>query len=94
MSHRFDIFSSVIQQLADLTDRLEDPESGYALEISQITVNLPIELDVAPYEEDAIAFGNSKALALYSSAPTQTVETTILPVLHRMTLTIVATDGQ
>lgn len=83
--HRFDIFSNVVQQLSDLTDRLEDPQSGMSIEIEQVTVNLPMELNVA---------GKEDMLSLSSSAPTQTVETTIFPVLHRMTLTIVATDGQ
>lgn len=78
-------FSDVLEQLADLVDRLEDPQSGMTMEIEQVTINLPIELNVAS-EEDAIV--------LSGSAPTQTVETTIFPVLHRMTLTIVATNGQ
>ena len=78
--------TQMIQQLADLTDRLEDPETGQTLEIEQVTVKLPIELNVAITDENTVN--------LYSSPPTQTVETTILPVFHHMKLTIVATDGQ
>lgn len=78
-------FSILLYQLADLTDRLEDPQSGMTMEIEQITVNLPIELIIASEEDE---------IALSGSASTQTVETTIFPVLHRMTLDIVATDGQ
>ncbi len=79
-------FAGTIQQLADLTDRLEDPGTGQTLEIEQVKVNLPIELNVSITDEDTIT--------LFSSPPTQTVETTVLPVFHRMKLTIVATDGQ
>lgn len=79
-------FSNTLQQLADLTDRLEDAETGQALEIEQVTVKLPIELNVSITDEDT--------LTLFSSPPTQTVETTVLPVFHRMKLTIVATNGE
>ncbi len=76
----------IILQLANLTDRLEDPDTCQTLEIEQVTVKLPIELNVSVTDENTVT--------LFSSAPTQTVETTILPVFHRMSLRIVATDGQ
>lgn len=78
--------SDVVQQLADLTDRLEDPNTGQTLEIEQVIVNLPIELNVSVTDEGTVT--------LYSSPPTQTIETTVIPVFHRMSLRIVATNGQ
>jgi hypothetical protein len=84
--HPLNNLSTVLQQLADLTDRLEDPESGYALEIERVNVELPIELGIAVDDEGAVT--------LSGSAPTQTTETTILPVFHRMSLQIVPDDGQ
>ena len=79
-------FSKTIQQLTDLTDRLEDSESGYALEIEQVNVDLPIELNVSVDDDGAVT--------LHGSAPTQSTRTTFLPVFHRMSLQIVPDDGQ
>ncbi len=78
--------SELIKQLSDLTDRLEDPESDYALEIERVNVELPLELNIAVDDEGTITF--------HGSAPTQTTETTILPVFHRLSLQIVPDDGQ
>jgi hypothetical protein len=78
--------SETVEQLADLTDPLEDPVSGQTFQIEQVTVNLPIELNISVNDE-----GN---VTLRSSAPTQTTETTIFPVFHRLNLQIIATDGQ
>lgn len=82
----FASFSGIIEQLADLTDPLEDPISGQIFQIEQVTVTLPIELNISVNDE-----GN---VTLRSSPPTQTTETTIFPVFHRLNLQIIATDGQ
>jgi hypothetical protein len=82
----FTSLSDTIQQLTNFTDRLEDSESGYALEIEQVNVDLPIELNVSVDDDGAVT--------LHGSAPTQTTKTTILPVFHRMSLQIVPDDGQ
>jgi hypothetical protein len=78
--------SHTLKQLIVLSDRLEDPESGYALEIEQVNVDLPIELNVSVDDEGTVT--------LYGSAPTQSTRTTFLPVFHRMSLQIVPDDGQ
>jgi hypothetical protein len=82
----FASFSNIVEQLADLTDPLEDPVSGQIFQIEQATVNLPIELN--------ISVNNEGRVTLRSSPPTQTTETTIFPVFHRLSLQIIATDGR
>ena len=82
----FTSLADTIQQLTNLTDRLEDPKSGYALEVEQVNVDLPIELNVFVDDEGAVT--------LHGSAPTQSTRTTFLPVFHRMSLQIVPDDGQ
>lgn len=81
----FASFSDIIEQLADLTDPLEDPTSGQVFQIEQVTVNLPIEFNISVNEEGTAT--------LRSTPPTQTTETTIVPVFHRLSLQIIATDG-
>ncbi|NMF86711.1 hypothetical protein [Nodosilinea sp. P-1105] len=78
--------AELIEHFADLSDRLENSESGYALEIEQVNVDLPIELNVSVDDDGAVT--------LHGSAPTQATRTTFLPVFHRMSLQIVPDDGQ
>ncbi|MEP1079876.1 hypothetical protein NDI52_31195 [Leptolyngbya sp. PL-A3] len=78
--------SNLVEQLADFTDPLEDLATGQTLEIERVNIDLPIELNISVNDE-----GN---VTLRSSPPTQTTETTILPVFHRLSLQIIATDGQ
>ncbi|WP_404338215.1 hypothetical protein AB2M62_04700 [Sphingomonas sp. MMS12-HWE2-04] len=57
-----------------------DPEDPAGLE--RITVDMPLELDLLS--------GGGQILALGASPPTQRIETSILPVFHRLRVTLAA----
>ena len=59
---------------------LEGPE--LSLSVSEVTFDLPLEID-------ATMFGGSVA-ALGASPPTQIVETTVMPVFHQLRVTFAA----
>ena len=74
----------LFEGFADLDGRLADDLLGVAMHVEEIKVDLPIELDAAAYEDGRVE--------LVSAPPTQHVETTFMPVFHRLRLTV-APDG-
>ena len=54
----------------------ESPESGLVLDTVAVTLPIELELDVE----------GGRVRGLRASPPTQRTETTVLPVLHRLTL--------
>ena len=78
--------ATVINQLADYGDSLEDPYLGQRMMVDQVTVNMPLELRMEKTE--------AGDLVLKSSAPTQSFDISVMPVLHRMRVRIGIDDGQ
>jgi len=60
-----------------------EPADG-SMQMTAITVAMPVELDVLS--------GGGRVLALGASPPTQAIETSVLPVFHQLRVTLVA-DG-
>ncbi|MBI1240816.1 hypothetical protein [Umezakia ovalisporum] len=77
-------FAEMLQQLVDYGETLEDPFSNQAMMIEKVKVEMPVEIKVL-VEDDG-------ATTLKSNAPTQNSETTIMPVFHRMRLTVELSD--
>lgn len=73
-------FADMVQQLVDYGEPLEDPFSHQAMMIEKVKVEMPVEIKVL-VEDDGTT-------TLKSNAPTQSTETTIMPVFHRMKLTV------
>lgn len=73
-------FADMVQQLVDYGEPLEDPYSNQAMMIEKVKVDMPVEFKVL-VDDDGKA-------TLKSNAPTQSTETTIMPVFHRMKLTV------
>ncbi len=69
-------FSQVVEQLTGWEAPLEDSTWGHRLTVDALKVTMPIEL--------SIDVDNTGAVTVNGSAPTQTVETTIMPVFHRV----------
>jgi hypothetical protein len=75
-----------VEELAHYDKQIVDPETGYAMTLEQVTVDMPIELKVAVNPDGTVK--------LISSPPTQLVQTTIMPVFHHMRLRVVREDDE
>jgi hypothetical protein len=69
----------------DIVDEMRSDEVGMSCFVSDVKVDMPIEIGVK-----VDADGN---IGLASAPPTQQIETTIFPVLHRMRLGLVVENG-
>ncbi len=78
-------FAQLIETLTDYEKEIVDPNTGQAMTIEQLQVDMPIELRVSVAEDDTVT--------LKGSAPTQRVATTVLPVFHRLKLRVVKEGG-
>jgi hypothetical protein len=75
-----------VEELVNYDKQIVDPETGYAMTLEQVTVDMPIELKVAVNPDGTVK--------LTGSPPTQLVRTTIMPVFHHMRLRVVREDGE
>lgn len=78
-----DLLLPVAKLIYDLTNYEQpfDPKTGQAMTIEQIRLDMPIELRVG--------VDNEGTVHLKGAPPTQRLETTIMPVFHRMKLRII-----
>ena len=70
--------ADVMDQLTGWEEPLEDATLGHRLTVDALKLNMPVELRV---EVD-----DGGDIIVKGAAPTQTVETTVMPVFHRMRL--------
>jgi len=68
--------------VADLL-MIEADMPGQGALVEQLTVEMPVEIDLLA--------GGGTVLACGASPPTQRIETSILPVFHRLRVTLAAT---
>ncbi len=68
--------AEVIQSLSELDGVVEDEDWGLKMSIDEVVIDMPMEFDIMTDDE-----GN---LVLGSAPPTQTIETTFMPVFHRV----------
>lgn len=78
-------FSQLVEELTNYEKQQVDPNTGFAMTIAQLMVDMPIELKVTVNHDGKVN--------LKGSPPTQLVKTTIMPVFHQMRLTVVREDG-
>lgn len=77
-------FGELIEQLTDYEAQTHDRETGLTMSIEQITIQMPIEMRIETPENGKVT--------VKSSAPTQNIETTIMPVFHQLQLRVVTND--
>jgi hypothetical protein len=77
-------FSTLCVGIADLDAELVHDDFGVAMRLEQAKVDLPIELDVYTTPDGRVEIA--------SSPPTQQIETTYMPVFHRIRLTVTADE--
>jgi hypothetical protein len=77
-----------MQKLGDVIDELvpESPEGPVRIRTERVEVDLPLEVRV---ERDA-----EGALTISATAPTQTFRTSVLPVFHRVRVSIEPEDAE
>ena len=84
----FEFLSPVVDFVTgftDIADEMKNDEVGISCSITDVKVDLPVEIGVKVDDD-----GN---VSLASAPPTQQIDTTIFPVLHRMQLCLVLEDG-
>ncbi len=67
-------------ELAVYTETLEDDELGVRFTVGRVVLDMPFELDVD--------IDDAGRASLSGAPPTQIVETTFFPVLHRLRMTV------
>lgn len=72
--------SSFVLELAGVGDAARRGAAA----VTELALDLPVELDVWPLPDGGVHLG--------ASTPTQHVTTTVMPVLHRLVLRIAAED--
>ncbi len=77
-------FEALFAGLDDLDADLVDEELGVRMLLEEATVDTPIELDASVDEQGRVV--------LASAPPTQHVETTWMPVFHRLRLRVTADE--
>ena len=73
-------FGRLFEGIADLDAHLADLDAGVAFELDRADVDTPIEVDAVVADDGAVT--------LTSAPPTQHVETTYMPVFHRVRMTV------
>jgi hypothetical protein len=74
--------ATLIECMADLDADLTDAATGLRMLVQRVEIDTPLELDVAVGDDDAVE--------LVGGPPTQTIETTWMPVFHQVRVTIEA----
>ena len=77
-------FARMFESFCDVETSVGGAEEGIALRLDEARLDLPIELDVGVTDEGTVA--------LAGAPPTQHVETTYMPVFHRISLSIRADE--
>jgi len=73
-------FSNMVEMLSDITSSAQEENVWNAMRIDQMRMDFPCELDVIVDENGKVTLG--------SAPPTQQIETSFMPVIHNMKLTI------
>lgn len=77
-------FAAFVEGLADLD--LDTAEESGGLLVEEVRLELPVELRVEVDEHGQVRVSGAP--------PTQHVETTVMPVFHRMSLRVTRNDGE
>ncbi|NEQ70044.1 MAG: hypothetical protein F6K21_33430 [Symploca sp. SIO2D2] len=77
--------AEVVGQLTDWDEILAEPQTGSTMHVEAVKLEMPLELLIQADE--------TGKLSLNGSAPTQTTETTIMPVFHRLKLRLEVDHG-
>ena len=76
-----------VRLVSEVIDDLPATGPDQPLYLDQLTIDLPFEIAVSAADPEA---GQGAALTVAMSPPTQTFETGVMPVWHRLRLTISA----
>lgn len=76
-----------VRLVSEVIDDLPATGPDQPLYLDQLKIDLPFEIEVSAADPDA---GPGAALTVAMSPPTQTFETGVMPVWHRMRMTISA----
>lgn len=76
--------SGFIHDMVSVSGELIDQEQGVRMYLENMTVSTPIELDVIMSETGEMVLG--------SAPPTQSVETSFMPIFHQIKLNITLDD--
>jgi hypothetical protein len=74
-------FSVLIESLSAITHAAPESDFWEALKVDRILVDLPLEIDVLVNDDNSITLG--------SAPPTQHIETSFMPTIQNLKLTIV-----
>ncbi len=77
---RYEEIDEELRPFSVLLEGMADLSSSQAIRIDQMHIDVPFEIDVICDENGVVTLG--------SSPPTQPIETTFMPTIHRMRLTI------
>lgn len=76
------LLSSMLAALAEIDGIVAD--GALAMSVAEVSLDLPFELEIGDADD---------GLSVGAAPPTQRIETSILPVFHRMTLRLVRNEA-
>jgi hypothetical protein len=79
-------FADLVQELTDYEKQQVDPTTGFAMTIEQVTVDMPVELKIEANPDGTVQ--------TKGCPPTQSVQTTVMPVFHQVKLRVVREDDE
>ncbi|UEM21763.1 hypothetical protein JL100_003070 [Skermanella mucosa] len=77
-------FGDFAADLAVFAETLEDADAGVSLAVESMTIDLPVELEVLVDDDGRVRLGGEP--------PTQVTATSVMPVFHRMRITLGGAD--
>lgn len=77
-------FGDFAADLAVFAETLEDADAGVSLAVDGMTIDLPVELEVLVDGDGRVRLGGEP--------PTQFTATSVMPVFHRMRITLGGAD--
>ncbi len=80
----FGPFSLILELMTSIGERTADDEFDNPVVVTEMTVNMPIEMEVHIDDQGGMTIG--------SAPPTQKIETTFMPVFQNARLTIAPID--
>ncbi len=72
--------SAMMECISELEGVIAEEQWGMSMSVEEITIDLPAEFDIMQDDMGRLVLG--------AAPPTQRIETTFMPVFHRLTLTI------
>ena len=78
--------NEIVEALGDIEGRITDWQEGVQIDIDNVELNLPMQLDILIDEKDEVVIGGTP--------PLYYVETSFMPVFHQISLVLTVSENK